>query len=103
MPANMGEFQTHRMKPKRASGGGSTLGKIRAVLKARSEIKNIMKTKLSWKTTLGGILMALGQAVPAILPDAWDWLGGALTGLGGVILGGAARDNNVTSEEAGAK
>ena len=59
--------------------------------------------KASWKTTVGGILAALGQAVPMLLPVSWQWLQPALTGLGALIIGAAARDNSVTSEEAGAK
>ena len=62
-----------------------------------------MKNKKSWKTTVGGVLVAAGQFAPQILPPSWSWLAGTLTGIGGLILGLAARDNGVTSEEAGAK
>lgn len=59
--------------------------------------------KTSWKTTLGGILVAAGQAAPTILPPSWQWLSTTLTGIGGLIIGAAARDNGVSSEEAGVK
>jgi hypothetical protein len=62
----------------------------------------IMK-KSSWKTTLGGILMAGGPALKGMLPPQWDWIGDALIALGGLIVGASARDNSVTSEEAGAR
>ena len=53
----------------------------------------------SWKTTLGGVLAAAGQLVGPMLPAGFDWVGPALTGLGVLIMGGAARDNNVTSAQ----
>lgn len=60
--------------------------------------------KASWKTTLGGILLAAGQFIPHdSLPVSWQWLPAALTGIGGLILGATARDNSVTSEQASAK
>lgn len=59
--------------------------------------------KASWKTTLGGILVAAGQFIPQALPPNWHWLSATLTGIGGLILGAAARDNGVTSEQAGVK
>tara|TARA_R110000868_G_scaffold403880_1_gene681574 strand:- start:202 stop:540 length:339 start_codon:yes stop_codon:yes gene_type:complete len=62
----------------------------------------IMK-KSSWKTTLGGLLMAGGPALKGMLPAQWDWIGDALLAIGGLIVGASARDNNVSSEDAGAK
>ena len=59
--------------------------------------------KSSWKTTVGGVLLAAGQAVPQLLPPTWHWLSATLTGIGGLIIGAAARDNNVSSEQAGAR
>ena len=53
----------------------------------------------SWKTTLGGILLALGGWA-STQADPW-WLfkvGGFLNIIGALLLGGAARDNNVPSE-----
>ena len=61
-----------------------------------------MKTKSSWKTTLGGVLMALSPVLANTLPSNWHWLTEALAAAGAIVLGGFARDNNVTSEQAGA-
>ena len=60
--------------------------------------------KKSWKTTLGGIIAALGTALLAVPEPEWlSKLGAGLIGLGGAIAGLSARDNNVSSEDAGAK
>lgn len=59
--------------------------------------------KKSWKTTLGGILAAGGQFASMALPANLTWIGHALTGIGTLLLGASARDNNVTSREAGAE
>lgn len=56
----------------------------------------------SWKTTVGGILIAM---VPVFqnVPQAWAyWVAKALFIIGPILLGAAARDNKVTSEQAGA-
>lgn len=56
----------------------------------------------SWKTTLGGALAALGTTVAILDPD-WARWGGLVAAFGtffGLLF---ARDNNVTSEQAGAK
>ena len=60
--------------------------------------------KRSWKTSLGGIIAAIGTVLIA-LPDP-DWLsklGAGLVGLGGAIAGLSARDNKVSSEDVGVK
>lgn len=71
-------------------------------------LKETMKTKLSWKTTLtgvGAIAAGIIRLVFAIINHAvteeavLTFIGGLLTGLGLLF----ARDNNVTSEEAGLK
>jgi hypothetical protein len=64
---------------------------------------------MSWKTTTAGIaaivaavataLVALFDADPLTLPD-WGAVGAAFMAGVGLL---AARDNNVTSEQAGAK
>jgi len=54
----------------------------------------------SWKTTLGGLLVALGQGLPQVLPAEWQWVGSMLTGIGGLLLGVAARDHGATPEPA---
>jgi hypothetical protein len=55
----------------------------------------------SWKTTLGGLALVICQVGAVIWPE----YAGKFTSIGS-ILGGAgliaARDNNVTSEKAGA-
>ncbi len=62
----------------------------------------------SWKTTATGILAAIGLVIPniqAILSDgmgAFSWEVWAAA-LGAAGFGFFARDNNVSSEEAGAK
>jgi hypothetical protein len=62
----------------------------------------------SWKTTVGGIAAALGAAVTAAaqIDGAPKWLmlvGAGLAAFGSAFLGIAARDNGVTSEQAGAQ
>lgn len=80
---------------------GRWIDTLRQLSRIISSIKKMKKS--SWKTTLGGALMALGQFIPQFLPADYHWLSGTLTGIGGVILGASARDNNVTSEQAGVK
>lgn len=55
----------------------------------------------SWKTTLGGILTAV--AVPFLEHPTYGVYAKALAALGTALIGFSARDNNVTSEAAGAK
>lgn len=59
--------------------------------------------KSSWKTTVGGILLAAAPVAHSALPANYNWVGDALATIGALILGTSARDNNVTSEQAGAK
>jgi len=55
----------------------------------------------SWKTSLGAILatFAIGMRNDPVLAKYAD----AVNGLGLLIMGFAARDNNVTSEQLGLK
>lgn len=68
-----------------------------------------MAKKSSWKTSLGGILTALGATIittqqqGAPLPAWLSWAGMGMTIFGPALMGVAARDNKVSSEEAGAK
>jgi UDP-N-acetylmuramyl pentapeptide phosphotransferase/UDP-N-acetylglucosamine-1-phosphate transferase len=68
-------------------------------------IKQFNKMNKSWKTTVGAIAIAIG-AIGAVLTgdqsvaDAWPLI---LSALGAVGIGWFARDNKVSSEEAGAK
>jgi hypothetical protein len=59
--------------------------------------------KASWKTTLGGALSAAGAALVGSEDETVRLIGQLLTIIGPIILGLAARDNGVTSEQARAK
>lgn len=62
-----------------------------------------MKPKTSWKTSLGGILLSIGTLVAASQDEKTHAIGAGVAAVGSIILGLAARDNGVTSEQAGAK
>ena len=52
----------------------------------------------SWKTSLGGILLAIGGWASTQSEPWWVWkVGGIINVIGALLLGGAARDNNVPS------
>ena len=57
----------------------------------------------SWKTTVGGIVTACGLAMSASTNATVHIIGIAVAGLGALLTGTSARDNNVTSEQAGIK
>lgn len=57
----------------------------------------------SWKTSLGGLLTTIGVALVANGTGAAHQIGVALTALGPLITGLAARDSNVSSEQQGIK
>lgn len=57
------------------------------LLKQRT--KNNMK---NWKTTLGGLLAALGQGLGINLPPEYLWISQALVGIGVLVMGYAASD-----------
>lgn len=56
----------------------------------------------SWKTTLGGIMLAIGTPLAAAGDGVYVTLGIILATIGGLLTGVAARDNDLTSEESGA-
>jgi hypothetical protein len=63
-----------------------------------------MQSKTSWKTTVGGIAGSLGTVIGTMAhDDVMRGVAGIVGGIGILLLGLAARDNNVTSEQAGAK
>lgn len=102
MPSNMD--QPIKRKPRQKSDKPTLIQKARLVIFANNSVNQIKNMKaVSWKTTLGGILAAAGQFVPQFLPPSWHWLSPALTGIGALIIGASARDNGVSSEQAGAK
>lgn len=72
----------------------SVFTKIKAGVKLARSIRKAHKESpmKNWKTTLGGILIALGQFAPQFVPADWHWVGATLTGIGGVILGKTALD-----------
>lgn len=57
----------------------------------------------SWKTTLGGIVTAIGAFLIASEDANAKLIGGVLAAVGALLTGFTARDNSVTSEQAGAK
>ena len=58
----------------------------------------------SWKTTLGGILLALGTPLAGLVEESWvKYVGIGLMTLGGLLVGVQARDHNVSSEDEGVK
>jgi len=59
--------------------------------------------KTSWKTTLGGILLAVGTPLAAAGEGWVRALGIVLASLGGLLAGVSARDNSKSSEDVGAK
>ena len=64
--------------------------------------QNQPNTMKSWKTTLGGFLLAIGQGLTQT-GESWSALAGTVvTAVGGLFLT-QARDNTVSSEQAGVK
>ena len=55
----------------------------------------------SWKTTLGGILLGISPILVSLEDDKLKLLGTVLAAIGGFLMT-QARDNDVTSEDAGA-
>ena len=59
--------------------------------------------KKSWKTTIAGLLAAVGAALSQSDDATLKSIGGVLAPIGAFLTGVFARDNNVSSEQAGAK
>jgi hypothetical protein len=54
----------------------------------------------NWKTTLGGLLLAVGTAaLGAPIPEKWRWAPGVVSAIGGALLGMTAKDFNVHSTQ----
>lgn len=50
----------------------------------------------NWKTSLGGILLAIGASLQASEDATMKAAGSILLGVGGLIIGLFGKDNNVT-------
>ena len=61
-----------------------------------------MKNQTSWKTTIGGLLAAVGTALSASSNPNAHATGTILSGIGVLVMGASARDNDKTSEDVGA-
>jgi uncharacterized membrane protein YccC len=61
-----------------------------------------MKAKRSWRTTLGGCILAAGGFLLVIEDPLLKMVGGICVAVGGFLTGVAARDNKLTSEDVGA-
>ena len=59
--------------------------------------------KKSWKTTVSGIIAACGVGMTASSDPTIQTVGKIVTVIGTVLAGLFARDNNVSSEQAGVK
>ena len=59
--------------------------------------------KTSWKTSVAGIITALGAALQQSTEPLIHSIGQFLLALGPLLLGLSARDHNVSSEKAGLK
>ena len=55
----------------------------------------------SWKTSLGGLISALGGILSQVEEPSWvKTIGQILLALGTTVIGLSARDNSVTSQQA---
>ena len=61
-----------------------------------------MKPKKSWRTTLGGCILAVGAFFQLTEDPLLKMIGGVCVAVGGFLTGVAARDNKLTSEDVGA-
>lgn len=79
--------------------------KVKIALEIRKLIKqhDPMKGLASWKTLLGGVIAASAPLIAGILPPDFAWVNQALLSLGTLIIGASARDNSVSSQQAGVR
>jgi len=78
---------------------GPKITKIRLAITLVKAYKTMKKK--SWKTTLGGVMIALGTPLSQVEgPDWVSIVGIALVSIGGLVMGASARDEHVTSEQA---
>lgn len=52
----------------------------------------------NWKTTVGGLLLAIGTPLSQSSDETLKYIGTIMTALGALILGLAAKDFNVTGK-----
>ena len=58
----------------------------------------------SWKTSIGGILLAAGGFMATQMEgQVVKLIGGVVSAIGALLMGLAARDNDKSSEDAGTK
>ena len=50
----------------------------------------------NWKTSVGGIILALGAMCTQMNDSTYKLIGGVLSAIGALFLGLAAKDSNVT-------
>jgi len=65
-------------------------------------VRALNNAKKSWKTTLGGLLLAAGPMIAEYCSADFDGWAAMLAALGGALVGTQARDNDVSSRQAGA-
>ena len=69
----------------------------------QTALKKLSLMTGSWKTSLGGILAAIGLSMTAMTDPTIKLIGTILAAVGAFLTGQSARDNKKTSEEVGAK
>lgn len=87
------------------------LKKLKLPIPVRFAVRILIKKSLkqidmfsgSWKTSLGGILAAVGLSLTAMADPTLKLIGTIVAALGAFLTGQSARDNKKTSEEVGAK
>tara|TARA_R110000796_G_scaffold252537_2_gene387477 strand:+ start:29437 stop:29799 length:363 start_codon:yes stop_codon:yes gene_type:complete len=84
--------------------GKLSLWKKFKIVTSINQTFNQLQAMRSWKTSLGGILTALGVTLTQIEGPEWLSASGAvLVAVGGLLAGIFARDNDKTSSDVGAE